>query len=161
MVVSGNELRFRNKTYRCAIGRAGCSRDKHEGDGKTPVGRFHLRECWYRADRLEKPVTGLPVKAIGEDDGWCDDPKSPYYNQHVKLPCGDSHEALWRDDHRYDLLVPIGYNDHPVISERGSAIFIHVAEEDYAPTAGCVALNRKDLLALLPQWSAGTVIEIA
>ncbi len=160
LVVRGNQLSFRGKTYRCAYGRGGFSADKKEGDGATPLGTFTLRECWYRADRLGAPVTKLPLKVIQETDGWCDDPKSPDYNKHVKLPFAPSHEKLWHDDHVYDLIVPIGYNDDPAVSGKGSAIFLHLAHDDYKPTEGCIALAKPDFLAILRDIDTSTTIEI-
>lgn len=162
ITVIGNQLQFGGNSYRCAIGKGGFSANKKEGDGCTPLGVFPLRECWYRADRIAAPETGLSTNIIREDDGWCDDPKSRVYNRHVKLPLsgGISAERLWHDDHVYDLIIPIGYNDASPVPGKGSAIFLHVAKQDYAPTEGCVALAEKDLLALLVHVHTGTSIEI-
>ena len=85
--------------------------EKREGDGATPVGTFALRELWYRADRLERPTCALATRTITPTDGWCDDPRHPFYNKHVQLPFAASHETLWRDDEVYNLIVPLGYND--------------------------------------------------
>ncbi len=106
------------------------------------------------------PDTNLPLHIIKENDGWCDDPQSPDYNHKVTLPYPFSHENLWRDDHVYDLIVPIGYNDKPVVAGKGSAIFMHLAHEDYRPTEGCVALQREDLLEVLKLCDSGTTIDI-
>jgi L,D-peptidoglycan transpeptidase YkuD (ErfK/YbiS/YcfS/YnhG family) len=160
IVVSGNRLIFGDKTYRCAIGRSGFSADKKEGDGATPLGIFQLRECWYRADRIAAPTTKLPLRIIGENDGWCDDPKSPNYNKHVKLPYNFSHERLFRDDAVYDIIAPIGYNDDPAVSGKGSAIFLHLAHGDYRPTEGCIALAKPDFLAILRDIDTNTTLEI-
>ncbi len=160
ILIRGNQLFFRGQTYRCAIGKSGFSPSKSEGDGATPLGVFVLRECWYRADRMSVPLTGLPKRIIERDDGWCDDPASESYNQHIKLPFAGGHETLWREDGCYDLIVPMGYNDAPVMPGRGSAIFLHVAASDYKPTEGCIALAKVDLLAILPQLDAQAMIEI-
>ena len=147
--------------YRCALGRAGIVTDKHEGDGGTPVGRFPLRRLYWRADRMVAPATGLPVEPIARDLGWSADPADPgHYNRAVRLPYGGSHERMWRDDALYDVVVVIGHNDSPPVPGRGSAIFMHLAHEDYAPTAGCVALARNDLLAVLAACGAEDEIEI-
>ena len=159
-VTGPHGLLFNGKHYRCAVGKGGLSSDKREGDGATPLGEFLLRECWYRADKTMPPETRLPLKIIHEDDGWCDDPAYPAYNRHVKLPFAASHERLWREDDVYDLIVPLGYNDAPVMPGKGSAIFMHVAKPDYAPTEGCVALAKDDLLELLTQVSSDTAISI-
>jgi len=148
-------------SVRCATGKGGFSNDKREGDGCSPIGTFFLRECWFRPDRVPAPLTGLPLREIHENDGWCDDPKSSDYNTPIRRPYHYSHEQLWRVDHVYDLIVPIGYNDDPVVSGRGSAIFMHVAKDDYSPTEGCVALAVADLLALLPELTPQTRIEIS
>lgn len=310
--VTGNTLSFQGKAYRCAIGKNGFSTDKKEGDGCTPVGTFALRECWYRADRLAAPKTGLPLRIITELDGWCDDPKSAEYNRHIKLPLplgegrgegskpspsgrglgeglikrarelrqlsttpeqklwailrnrqmqgykfrrqhplltyvadffckelklvvevdgethateeairkdtvrtaalqkigyhvvrftnqeimqnlegvyetltltlsqrerelnaqkpspagvglgGDlpHHENLFRDDHVYDLIIPLGYNDAPIVAGKGSAIFLHIAHDDYRGTEGCIALAKKDVLEILSYCDVKSSIEI-
>ena len=137
-------------------------RDKREGDGATPVGRFALRRLLYRRDRLPAaPATALPAAVIGRDDGWCDDPGDPAYNRPVRLPYPASHERLWREDGLYDLVVVLGHNDDPPVPGLGSAVFLHVARPDYGPTEGCVALARDDLLVLLEGCGAGTMLEIA
>lgn len=148
--------------YPCTLGRAGVVRAeaKREGDGATPAGRYPLRQLYYRADRIDAPRSGLPMRALSESDGWCDDPADDAYNRSVGLPYGASTEALWRADGRYDVIVPIGYNDDPVVPGYGSAIFLHVAADDYAPTAGCVALALGDLLAVLTGVDSGSFIEI-
>lgn len=156
-----SSIRWDDRDARCALGRNGISLDKHEGDGATPVGRFPLREVLFRADRLAPPVTGLPARAIDVADGWCDDPADPAYNRPVRLPYPASHERLWRDDGLYDLVVVIGHNDAPAIPGRGSAIFVHVAAADYAPTAGCVALALADLQALVAVCQPGDQLVIA
>ena len=147
--------------FPCALGRAGIGQKKREGDGITPVGAYLLRKVFYRVDRLSSPpVTNLPMMPISQYDGWSDDPSSPRYNQHIKLPSQESHETLWREDGLYDLVVVIGYNDDPVIAGLGSAIFLHIATPDYSPTEGCVALKREDLLAVLENCDNETVIRI-
>ncbi len=150
VVVSAARIaRVGARRFRCAIGRGGIRLDKREGDGATPAGVWMLREVLYRADRIARPVTGLPVRALRADDGWCDAPGDPQYNRNVRLPYGASAEALWRHDRLYDLIVVVGYNDAPVVAGAGSAIFLHVARRGYKPTAGCVAFSRASLLAIL------------
>jgi L,D-peptidoglycan transpeptidase YkuD (ErfK/YbiS/YcfS/YnhG family) len=146
---------------RCAIGPAGIARKVVEGDGITPAGVFALRQVFWRADRLAKPQTVLPLRAIAQDDGWCDAPDDPHYNRLVKLPYPASAEKLWRGDHLYDMVVVIGFNDDPVIPGKGSAIFLHLASPDFAPTVGCVALMESDLRAALEQLQPGDRIRIA
>jgi L,D-peptidoglycan transpeptidase YkuD (ErfK/YbiS/YcfS/YnhG family) len=135
--------------FRCAVGRGGIKREKREGDGVTPAGTWPLREVLYRADRMARPLTALPVRALKPDDGWCDAPGDANYNRHVRHPYPASAEKLWRRDHIYDLIVVVGYNDQPVVQGAGSAIFLHFARSDYSPTAGCIAFAPADLLKIL------------
>lgn len=153
-------LAWRHQRFRCALGRAGVSADKREGDGTTPVGRFPLRRVLYRADRLRRPATALPVRAMRADDGWCDDPGDPRYNRPVRLPYPGHHEVLWRADGVYDVVVVLGHNDAPPRAGAGSAVFLHVAAADYRPTEGCVALALSDLLAVLADCRSGVVLRV-
>lgn len=145
---------------RAAIGPGGIALKGGEGDGITPRGTYPIREIFYRADRIAKPDTALPLRAIEKDDGWCDAPADPNYNRLVKLPYPASAENMWRDDHLYDLVAVLGYNDDPVVPGKGSAIFLHLAKPDYAPTHGCVALNHDDALAALKQLRPGDCVQI-
>ena len=131
-------------------------RDKHEGDGATPIGCWPMRRVLFRPDRVPPPDTALPVAALKPEDGWCDDPADPLYNRPVKLPYGARHERLWRDDEIYDVVVVLGHNDDPPRPQAGSAIFLHVARPDYAPTQGCVALAREHLLEVLRAAGPGS-----
>ena len=144
----------------CAIGPAGIADKVIEGDGITPLGVFALREIFYRADRVTAPHSFLPSHEIAKDDGWCDAPGDENYNRLVKLPYPASAENLWRDDDVYNILVVIGFNDDPVVADKGSAIFLHLAHPDYRPTAGCVALSESDLRAALEQLKPGDGIRI-
>jgi len=145
---------------RAAIGPAGIAVKGGEGDGITPRGWFTVRDVFYRADRLTAPRLSLPLRAIAPDDGWCDAPDDPNYNRLVKLPYPASAEQMWREDEVYDLVVVLGHNDDPPVAGMGSAIFLHLARPDYAPTHGCVALAREDLEALLKQARPGDALEI-
>ena len=159
---SRGRLRWNTRDIQCAIGRGGvvAADLKREGDGATPLGDWPMRQVFWRPDRLEKPVTQLPVIALRPDMGWCDDPAHPDYNRHVVLPFPASHEKLWREDHVYDLIVELGYNDDPVITGKGSAIFLHIARDDFAPTEGCIACARADLLDLLRTARPGDALRI-
>jgi len=159
---SDGRLGLNLHSVRAALGKGGvtAAEDKREGDGKSPVGKWPIRYVFYRPDRVEAPQTALPVVALTPDDGWCDDPASPAYNTHVKLPFDASHEKLWRDDHVYDLIVVLGHNDDPVVPGMGSAIFMHLAREDYSGTEGCVALAQGDLVELLREAGPGSTVEI-
>lgn len=154
-------LFFLGRRCRCALGRGGIAADKREGDGATPAGVFALRRLLFRPDRLAPPETTLPTAPLRPDDGWCDAPADPAYNRQVRLPYPASAEALWRQDHLYDLIVVIGHNDAPVVAGAGSAIFLHLARRDWGPTEGCVALALDDLLDVLAGVGATTRLRIA
>lgn len=160
LVTGDGQTVWRGREFRCAIGRAGIAARKNEGDGTTPSGRFPLRRVLYRADRLDRPRTGLPSDAIAPEDGWCDAPGDPRYNRPVSHPYRASAERLWRADGCYDLLAVIGFNDDPVVDGAGSAIFLHVARPGYSPTEGCVALAAEDLRKVLAEWRSEDRIEI-
>jgi L,D-peptidoglycan transpeptidase YkuD (ErfK/YbiS/YcfS/YnhG family) len=148
-VTADGLLRYRGETLRCAIGRGGIRADKAEGDGATPPGLLPIRRILWRADRGARPATSLPGEPIAPGDGWCDDPGHADYNRAIRLPHPARHECLWREDAVYDLIAVLGWNDAPVRRGRGSAIFLHVARPDLAPTEGCVALPEPDLRRLL------------
>lgn len=151
------------RTLRCAIGKAGAiaAADKREGDGKSPLGVWPIREVWYRPDvYTQGPATALPVRATRPEDGWCDAPGDPNYNRPVVLPYPASAERMWRDDAVYDLVVILGHNDAPPVPGMGSAIFMHLAREGYPGTEGCVALARADLEAVLAAARPGDAVEI-
>ena len=146
---------------RAVIGRNGISPAKREGDLCTPIGTFTLRAVYYRADRVARPRTVLPVIPLAPTDGWCDDPASADYNRHVNLPCPARHELLWREDHVYDLVVIVGYNDAPARPGAGSAIFMHLQRPDGSPTEGCVALTEQDLRTVLAEGADAITIHPA
>ena len=145
---------------RCAVGRSGIGEKRKEGDGITPLGIFPVRYVLYRPDRLSAPQTALEVRAMSEWDGWCDAPGDPAYNRPVALPYPASAEHLWRQDHLYDVVAVLGFNDDPVVDGKGSAIFLHCARPDYGPTEGCVALALPDVLDALAVMQPGAVVEI-
>jgi len=160
--VAGGSLRFGALEFPCGVGRSGivAADAKREGDGATPAAAMVLREVFYRPDRLTRPLTALPCRPLSQDDGWCDDPADPAYNRRVRLPYPGRHEKLWREDGIYDLIAVLGWNDDPPVAGRGSAIFLHLARKDGAPTEGCLALTRPDLLAFLAAAPLGTVVEV-
>jgi L,D-peptidoglycan transpeptidase YkuD (ErfK/YbiS/YcfS/YnhG family) len=146
---------------RAAIGPSGIGVKGGEGDGITPLGAFPVRQIFYRADRIAKPDTKLPLRALETNDGWCDAPDDPNYNRLVKLPYLASAEQMWRQDHLYDLVVVLGYNDDPVVPGKGSAIFLHLARPDYSHTQGCVALAYDDAIAAIGQLRPGDQVVIS
>ena len=149
LVYPDGRLVLREQVYRAALGRGGVRLDKLEGDGATPVAVLTLRRVLYRADRGRAPECAVAVEPIAPDDGWCDDPAERDYNRMIRLPHDGHYEELWRRDALYDVIGVLGWNDAPVERGRGSAIFLHVARGDYAPTQGCIALALDDLRQVL------------
>jgi len=141
-------VKFDDFEFKCCIGKNGLTKFKKEGDGKTPKGIFKIEHLYFRKDRIKKPLTKLKCIEIKRNMGWCDDVKNKKYNKLIKINKNCSHEKLFRKDKKYDLLIPIKYNFNKIISGKGSCIFIHLTS-DYKPTAGCIALKKKDLLILL------------
>ncbi|QFU14984.1 L,D-transpeptidase family protein [Microvirga thermotolerans] len=144
----------------CALGRTGPRRDKREGDGASPIGRFPLLQGFYRADRMNRPRTGLKLRPLRPQDGWSDDPRDRRYNRPVPLPCPTGHEKMWREDHLYDIVLDIGWNRGPIRRGRGSAIFLHLARPGFAPTEGCVAVAPQAARRLLERIGPRTRIAI-
>jgi L,D-peptidoglycan transpeptidase YkuD (ErfK/YbiS/YcfS/YnhG family) len=148
------------QTISVALGSGGIRANKREGDGGTPKGTFRPRRLWWRADRHPRPQTFLPVRAIGAEDAWCEDPSDRHYNQPVRLNSKQRGDRLWRDDHLYDFIVEIDHNTRPRIAGRGSAVFLHLARKDFSPTAGCVSMTRGAMLRLLKRLGPETRIVI-
>ena len=154
-------LLFDDFVFKCSIGKNGLSRRKIEGDKKTPIGTYTLGNLLYRKDRNPKPLTKLKCIPIKKDMGWCDDIKSKkYYNKLMSIRKNLRHEKLYRRDYKYDYLVPINYNTRNTKIGAGSAIFIHLTKK-YNPTAGCIALQKKDFMILLRLINKNTKIKIA
>jgi len=147
-------------TIPVALGRSGVRADKREGDGGTPRGSFRPLRLWWRADRLIRPRTFLPVRRIGAADAWCEDPADRRYNRPLCRSATEPGDRLRRADHLYDLIVEIDHNTRPRVAGRGSAVFIHLARDSYGPTAGCIGLNSRDLKNLLARITPKTRIKI-
>ena len=146
--------------FKCCIGKNGLSKLKLEGDKKTPKGTFELGHLYYREDRIRKLQTNLKSIKINKTMGWCDDTKSKKnYNKLIKANKKFRYESLFRKDHKYDLLIPIKYNFKKRIIGKGSCIFIHLTK-NFSPTAGCIALNKKDFLIMLKIINNKTKIKI-
>ena len=146
--------------FKCCIGKNGFTRFKREGDHKTPKGVFKIEHLYYRKDRLNKPETILKCVKITKYLGWCDDLNFPMkYNKLITVNNDVNHEKLLRKDHKYDLLIPIKYNFKNPKVGRGSCIFIHLTN-NYKPTAGCIALKKKDFLIMLKLIRKNSVIKI-
>ncbi|TPE63769.1 hypothetical protein FJQ54_02650 [Sandaracinobacter neustonicus] len=159
---SARTLRAGWREFRIAIGKGGAkpAAEKREGDGATPLGRWQVEGLLVRPDRMPAPQTTLPWRWLRPWDGWCDDSADPAYNSPVSHPYPASAERLWRDDHAYDLIVILSHNRHPVIAGAGSAVFWHVAQPDWRPTEGCIAMEAGELQSLLPLLSPQTALDI-
>lgn len=147
----------------CLIGRNGAvsAAAKREGDGRTPLGRWAIRSALLRPDRVAPIASALPWRWLRPDDGWSDDSADPAYNTAVHHPHTFSAERLWRGDGLYDVIIILGYNDLPPVAGRGSAIFLHCIASGHPATAGCVAIDREALEALLPHLAATDWMNIA
>ena len=146
-------------SFKCAIGKNGVSRNKVEGDKKTPKGLFDIEHLYYRKDRVKKPITSLRCIDIKKNMGWCDDSNSTYYNRLIQIKKHIKYEKLFRGDHKYNLLIPIKYNFKKPIKYKGSCIFLHLTT-NYKPTAGCIALKKNDFLILLRLIDKKTKVKI-
>jgi L,D-peptidoglycan transpeptidase YkuD (ErfK/YbiS/YcfS/YnhG family) len=153
-------LKYKDLKFKCALGKAGIRRKKKEGDNITPKGIYKIIKIYYRDDRIKKISSKFKLIKIRKNMGWCDDPKSKKYNQLIKLPNRYSHEKFFKNDNSYDLIVILNYNINPIIKNKGSAIFIHIAKKNYKSTAGCIALKKDDLLKLIKTIDTNTKIFI-
>lgn len=154
-------LHFGALEIACTLGRSGVcpAHEKREGDGCTPLGEWPLRGVLLRPGKADPAAIQLPWRCVREGDGWSDDPADPAYNRPVHLPRHFSAESLLRDDDAYDVIVVLGHNDSPPMPGQGSAIFLHLSEG--RPTAGCIAIDRADMLKLLPLLAPGDRVVIA
>lgn len=160
IVKESGHLTFKNLKFRCALGKAGIGKKIREGDSITPRGIFKLVKVFYRADKIKNLKTPLKKIRIKKNMGWCDDSKSKFYNKLIRLPINFGCEKLYRSDRLYDLVVVLNYNLNPIIKNKGSAIFIHVAKKTFKKTEGCIALNKENLINLLSVIRKNTKIKI-
>jgi L,D-peptidoglycan transpeptidase YkuD (ErfK/YbiS/YcfS/YnhG family) len=149
IVKKSGYLKYKNIKFRCALGKGGVKKKEKEGDSITPKGTFKILNIYYRADRIKKLKLFIKKIKIKKNMGWCDDPKSQHYNKQIRLPSRFSHEKLYRNDNLYDLIAVINYNIKPIIKNKGSAIFLHIAKKNYEPTKGCIAIKKRNFLLLI------------
>tara|TARA_B100000989_G_C19321896_1_gene377088 strand:+ start:192 stop:686 length:495 start_codon:yes stop_codon:yes gene_type:complete len=160
IVKNKDTLIYDDFVFRCCVGKNGFTKNKVEGDKKTPRGNFKIDCLYFRKDRKEKPQTNLKTIQIKKNMGWCDDVNSRnYYNKLIKIPQNLNHEKLFRYDYIYDFFLPIKYNWKNTILGVGSAIFIHLTKS-YKPTAGCIGLTEKDFLILIKLIKKDTIVKI-
>lgn len=160
IVKKTGHLQYKNFRFRCALGKGGIRKKIQEGDNITPKGIFKITRIYYRNDKIKKIKSAINKIKIKKNVGWCDDPKSNSYNQEIKLPTKFGYEKLYRKDRIYDLIAVTSYNSDPIVKNKGSAIFLHIAKKEFAHTQGCIALKKKDLLFLLSKISKKTKIKI-
>jgi L,D-peptidoglycan transpeptidase YkuD (ErfK/YbiS/YcfS/YnhG family) len=153
-------LTLAGRSIPVALGRGGILANKREGDGGTPKGTFRPRRLWWRAERHARPRTHLPVRAIGAEDAWCEDPSDRHYNRAIRMQRDQPGDRLRRADHLYDFIIEIDHNTRPRVAGRGSAVFLHLARENFGPTAGCVAMTKQAMRHLLRQLGPNTKIVI-
>ena len=153
-------LKYKDIKFKCALGKSGIGKKRIEGDNITPKGTFKIIKIYYRKDRIKKINSLFKLVEIKKNMGWCDDPKSERYNQLIKLPSKYKHEKFFRNERIYDLILVLDYNMNPVIKNKGSAIFIHIAKNNYTKTKGCIALKKKDLIEIISKITKDTKIRI-
>jgi L,D-peptidoglycan transpeptidase YkuD (ErfK/YbiS/YcfS/YnhG family) len=160
IVKKSKYLKYKNFKFRCSLGKAGIKIKEREGDNITPRGIFKIICIYYRSDRIKKITTPLKKIKIEKTMGWCDDPKSSFYNKEIKLPNKFNYEKFYRKDNLYDIIVPLNYNTNPIIKNNGSAIFIHIADNNYKRTAGCIGVKKNNLIKLLSIIKKNTKVKI-
>ena len=160
IIIKKKFLLYKDYKLKCSIGKSGIKYLKKEGDLATPKGTFKLGLLYYRKDRNKFIKSKIKKKIIKKHMGWCNDYKSKEYNQEINFPFKYSAEKLYRRDKIYDILINIKYNNNPIKKKRGSAIFLHLANKNYKPTKGCIAITKKDFLKILPLINMKTKISI-
>ena len=160
IIIRKHLLLYKGYKLKCSIGKSGISITKKEGDLATPKGTFKLGLLYYRKDRLKSLKSKIKKKVIKKNMGWCDDSNSSKYNREINFPFKFGAEKLYRKDKIYDLFINIKYNFQPTIKKKGSAIFLHLTNNKYKPTKGCVAITKKDFLRIIPLIKKNTKIQI-
>ena len=160
ILINKNYLTYNKLKVKCTIGKKGIGYKIKEGDLITPKGEFKIKYILYRKDRV-KISTKLKKKAIKKNMGWCDDPKSEQYNKLVKLPYVYKHEKLFKKENIYDIIIVLNYNMNPIKKNKGSAIFIHVAKNNFEKTEGCVAVRKQQLLKIIKEVKPNTKVKIS
>ena len=160
IIIKKNLLIYKDYKLKCSIGKSGLSNYKKEGDFSTPKGRFKLGTLYYRKDRIKNFKCKIKKKTIKKNMGWCDDIRSKKYNKEISFPFKHKAEKIYRNDNLYDIFINIKYNQSPVTKGKGSAIFLHLTNNNYKPTRGCVAIQKKDFFKILPIIEKNTKIWI-
>ena len=148
-----------NYKVKCSIGKRGIGLKKKEGDLITPRGKYKIKFILYRKDRV-KIQAKIRKIIIKKNMGWCDDPNSEQYNTLIKLPSVFKYEKLYKKENIYDIILVLNYNMSPIIKNKGSAIFIHVAKKNYKKTKGCVAIKKAHLLKIVKHLRKNSTVLI-
>ncbi|MTH77590.1 L,D-transpeptidase family protein [Paracoccus aestuariivivens] len=151
-------LGARGRIIPCSVGRGGLTLNKREGDGATPIGEHRIVGLLYRPDRVARPARWAQPILTG--DLWCDASGDVEYNQYVRAPFSPSHEALRRADPLYDIVLITDWNWPDAEAGKGSAIFLHQWRRPGFPTAGCIAMARRDLAWLASVIEPGEVLDV-
>ncbi len=159
--IKNKYLSINNYRVKCAIGKRGINVKKKEGDLITPKGLFKIKFILYRKDRIFNLKTKIKKMAIKKNMGWCDDPRSIYYNKLINLPFKYSAEKLYRTENTYDIIFVLNYNMRPIIKNKGSAIFIHIAKNNFKKTAGCVAIKKTSMKKIASIIDKKTLVKIS
>jgi len=157
-VKNKNTLIIDDFILKCCVGKNGLKFNKKEGDHSTPKGVFSLKKLYFRKDRIGVPKCRIKKKIITKNMAWCDDPNHKKYNEEIHVVNKQLKEKFYRIDNIYDYLITISHNQKKT-PYKGSAIFIHLTD-NYKPTAGCIALKKKDFEILLKLIDQKTKINI-
>ena len=161
IIIKNRKLIFRDYKVKCAVGKRGINNKKKEGDLKTPIGSFKIKDIFYRKDRVNNLKTKIKKKIIKKNMGWCDDPKSPRYNKLIRYPYKYTSEKLFRSDNIYDIILVLDFNMRPIKKNKGSAIFIHIAKKKFKPTKGCIAVRKVDMKKIVASINYNTKVKIS
>ena len=160
ILINKKYLTYNKYKAKCAVGKRGIGYKKKEGDLITPKGLYKIKYILYRKDRIKKINSKLKKITIKKNTGWCDDPLSKEYNKLIKLPSNYSYEKLYRRENVYDIILVLNYNMNPIVKNKGSAIFIHVAKKNYKKTEGCIAIKKVQLLKIVEKLKKDTLVKI-
>jgi len=160
ILINKKYLTYKNYKLKCALGKRGIGYKKKEGDLITPVGKYKIKYILYRKDRIKKIYSKIRTIVIKKNMAWCNDPESKDYNKLIKLPSDFSFENLYKKENIYDIVLVLDYNMNPIIKNKGSAIFIHVAKKNYKKTEGCMALRKIHLLKIIKLLESNTKVKI-
>ena len=160
ILIKNKSLTYNDYKVKCSLGKRGIGVKKREGDLITPRGTFKITKLLYRKERVRNLKTNFKKNMIYKRMGWCDDARSKDYNKLIKLPFKYSFERLYRKDNIYDIILVLDFNMNPIKKYKGSAIFIHVAKNNYKKTKGCIAIKKKDLILLLRKINKRTKVKV-